>query len=57
MLEDINNGANYLPLILSPFLIKETDLSELDKLLNRILSPNRLNLAPTILDDYCEAII
>ena len=57
MLEDINNNTNYPPSTLSPLLVKETNLSELDKLLNRILSPNRLNLAPTILDDYREAIV
>ena len=57
MLEDINSGANYSPLILFSLLIKKTNLSKLDKLLNRILSPNRLNPAPTILDDYREAII
>ena len=57
MLEDINSGANYLPLILSFLLIKETNLSKLDKLLNRILSSNHLNPAPIILDDYREAII
>ena len=57
MLEDIDGSTNYLPLILSPFLIKETNLNKLDKLPSRILSPNHLNPAPTILDDYREAII
>ena len=57
ILEDINSGADYLPLILSFLLIKKTNLSKLDKLLNRILSPDRLNPAPTILDNYRKAII
>ena len=57
MLEDINSSADHLPLILSSFLVKETNLSKLDKLLNRILSPNYLNSAPIILDNYREAII
>ena len=57
MLEDINSSTNYLPLTLSPLLIKEINLSKLDKLLNRILSPNHLNPAPTILDDYRKVII
>ena len=57
MLEDINSGANYLPLTLSPFLVKEINLSKLDKLPSRILSPDHLNPASIILDDYREAII
>ena len=57
MLEDIDGGADYLPSTLSPLLIKETNLSELDKLPSRILSPDRLNLAPTTLDNYREAIV
>ena len=57
MLEDIDGGANRLPSTLSPLLVKEINLSELDKLPNRILSPDRLNPAPTMLDDYREAIV
>ena len=57
MLEDINSGTNRLPLTLSLFLIKETNLSKLDKLPNRILSPDRLNPASIILNNYYKAII
>ena len=57
MLEDINSGTNYSPLTLSLLLIKEINLNKLDKLPNRILSPDCLNPAPIILDDYREAII
>ena len=57
MLEDIDGGANRLPSTLFPFLVKEINLSELDKLPNRILSPDRLNPAPTMLDDYREVIV
>ena len=57
MLEDIDSGTNHLPLTLSPFLIKETDLSKLDKLPSRILSPDHLNPALIILDNYREAIV
>ena len=57
MLEDINGGANHLFLTLFPFLVKEIDLSKLDKLPNRILSSNHFNSAPTILDNYREAIV
>ena len=57
MLEDINSGADHPPLILSSFLIKKINLSKLDKLPSRILSPNHLNPASIILDDYREAIV
>ena len=57
ILKDINSGADYLPSTLFFFLVKKINLSKLDKLSSRILSPDRLNPAPIILDNYREAIV
>ncbi len=55
--EDIDGGAYLPPSTSSPILMEETDPSELDELPSRIPSPDRLDPAPTTLDDYREATV